>query len=213
MISRRFAVISRRFAVKFDAVRRLRGETPESRGDPPRSMEMEGAENVNAQLAGNGECPPHIMDACSFVFHAEMCPPAVRLLGAAGFIVFMAESFRRNALKFQAKRLEVPGETPRSEGETPRSGSVSSCLEDEPWTHPDSRVGVPKTHLTSAEGAACWRGCPGLRQRCIAECYDALRPHCWLCLLQFLLAHSEGNGGSVCLSGYLSLHLPFCFCD
>ena len=113
-------------------------------------MEMEGAENVNAQLAGNGECPPHIMDACSFVFHAEMCPPAVRLLGAAGFIVFMAESFRRNALKFQAFRLEVPGETPRSEGETPgsegetpRSGSVSSCLEDEPWTHPDSLVGVP----------------------------------------------------------------------
>ena len=105
-------MISRRFAVKFDAVRRLRGETPESRGDPPRSMEMEGAENVNAQLAGNGECPPHIMDACNFVFHAEMCPPAVRLLGQQDSLFFMADSSRQNALKFEGFRLELRGISP-----------------------------------------------------------------------------------------------------
>ena len=70
-------------------------------------MEMDSAENPNAQLAGNGECPPHIMNACSVVLHADMCPPAVRLRAQQVSWFFMADSSRRNALKFQAFRLGV----------------------------------------------------------------------------------------------------------
>ena len=91
-------------------------------------MEMDSAENPNAQLAGNGECLPHIMNACSVVLHADMCPPAVRLRAQQVSWFFMADSSRRNALKFQAfrlgvkafrlegqaKRLEVPGVSPES---------------------------------------------------------------------------------------------------
>ena len=85
---------------------------PESRRIPPRSMGMEHAENVNAQLAGNGECPPHIMMARSFVFHGPMCPPAVRLLGQQDSLFFMADSSRQNALKFEGFRLELRGISP-----------------------------------------------------------------------------------------------------